>query len=181
MRVVLIAAAAAALLAACSTASTSSTAPSTVGGVPPTSAIAAPPSAAAPSSAPGVVAPPSPVDTSTLSCTDFDMAAAHLTTYYDYAALAINTDNETASIFTRINDALALMTAMAPQCAPKGVAALTAFAPAAAAFQAGYRPGRDPANVTASKAALKTVIAEGAKVWTALGKNPADWDDLSPS
>jgi hypothetical protein len=123
-----------------------------------------------------VVPPPSPVDTATLSCADFDMAAAHLTTYYDYTALAINTNNETPSIFSRINDALALMTAMAPQCAPDGVQALKSFMPAAAEYQAAYRRGRDPGAITTSTTALKAVTAAGASMWPALGKDPSEWD-----
>lgn len=186
MRIAIVAAAAAtALLAACgSSTSTEATSSSVVAATPAASAAASVAATPAATPAPASVAAsaasipaPSPVDTSTLSCTDFVMAAAHLTTYYHYAALAVNTNNQTD--FARINDTLALMNAMAPQCAPDGVDALAAFMPAAAAFQQAYVTGTDPSAVKADTAALAALQPEGEKLYKALGISPDGWSGLA--
>lgn len=153
-------------LSACG--SSSSTPAQPTAPVPAASTAAAAPAAAAPM--------PTSSPTGELSCANFDQEAAHLITYAHYASLNVGTMNDTVPSFADMNEAMGVMTAMAPQCAPKAVEAITALGAAAGAAAAAYKPGDAAADVAADKAALEALKASGVTAWTAMGKDPAAWE-----
>jgi hypothetical protein len=163
------AAVACAFLAACSSstgASSSSTA-----------AVEAAPSIVATSAAPIAAVPmPSSSPTGELTCTSFDQAAAHMLTYAHYASLNVGTNNDTAPTFLDMNEAMGVLTAMAPECAPKAVAAIAAMGVSAGDVAATYKPGDDAAAKAADKAVLEALKVTGLAAWTAMGKDPTAWD-----
>ena len=135
-----------AALSACGSSSSSTTAPS-----------------AQPSSAQPVAAAPMPTSSPTgeLTCTNIDGEAAHLVTYVHYASLNVGTTDDTAPTFADMNEALGVMTAMAPECAPKAVEAIAALGATAGQAAAVYAPGDDVAVKAANKTALEAIKAQG--------------------
>ncbi len=159
--------AACAILAACgsSTSTESSSAPAVAA-----SAVAQPAQAEVP------VPLPSSSPTGELSCANFDMSAAHLVTDAHYASLNTGTNNDTQPSFADMNEAMGVLTAMAPKCAPDAVAAIAALGVAAGETVAAYQSGDDPAAITANKAAIEALKVKGVAAWTAMGQDPAAWD-----
>jgi hypothetical protein len=94
---------------------------------------------------------PSSSPTGELTCTNFNQAAAHMLTYAHDASLNVGTNNDTAPTFLDMNEAMGVLTAMAPECAPKAVGAIAAM------------------GVSAGEVA-------GVAAWTAMGKDPTAWD-----
>lgn len=137
----------------------------------------APVSAATTAAAPVAAAPmPTSSPSGELSCANFDQEAAHLITYAHYASLNVGTMNDTVPTFADMNEAMGVMTAMAPQCAPKAVDAIAALGVAAGAAAAAYQPGDAATDVAADKAALEALKASGVTAWTAMGKDSAGWE-----
>ena len=134
--------------------------------------------ASAVASAPVAAAAPMPTSSPTgaLTCANFDEEAAHLVTYAHYASLNVGTNNDTVPTFGDMNEAMGVLTAMAPECAPKAVDAVAALGVAAGTAAATYLPGDDPTVTAADKAALESLKAAGVAAWTAMGKDPAPWD-----
>ncbi len=113
---------------------------------------------------------------SSMSCTDFDMTAAHLLTYVHYVSLNVGTENSSAGYFSQMKDAVAALDANTAACAPKAAAAVAALGPATSALEAAYKSGKDAAAVAADKAALAAFLVVGKAAWTAMGKDPTIWD-----
>jgi hypothetical protein len=158
-----------AFLAACSS-STGATSSSTA-------AVEASPSIIAASAASIATIPmPSSSPTGELTCTNFDQAAAHMLTYAHYASLNVGTNNDTAPTFLDMNEAMGVLTAMAPQCAPKAVEAIAAMGVSAGEVAATYKPGDDAAAKAADMAVLEALKATGVAAWTAMGEDPTAWD-----
>ena len=146
-------------LAACS---------SSAGSAPATSAVAAAPSTA---SAPAA----SPLATADLTCTDFALAATHLTSRMQIMSANNGTANDPAATFDELAAATDVLTAMAPQCAPDGAADIAAVVSAIDALKAAYRPATDQATVDANRAAILAVAAVGVPAWKKLGIDPTGW------
>ncbi|MBK9739238.1 MAG: hypothetical protein IPO93_06955 [Actinobacteria bacterium] len=161
--------AACALLAACGS-STGAATPS------PAAPEASPASVAEPAQAVVAVPMPSSSPTGELTCGSFDMAAAHFLTYAHYAGLNVGTNNDTTGSFSDMNEAMGILTAMAPECAPDSVEAIAALGVAAGQTAATYKPGDDEAVKAADKAALEELKAKGVVAWDAMGLDPAVWD-----
>jgi hypothetical protein len=160
--------AACAALAACGSSTATSTPSQPPAQASPTAAASAAPVAAVPM--------PTSSPTGELTCTSFDLEAAHLVTYVHYASLNVGTNNDTVPTFTDMNEALGVLTAMAPKCAPKAVEAIAALGTAAGAAAAVYQPGDAAAVKAADKAALEAMKTQGVAAWTAMGKDPAPWE-----
>ncbi len=125
-----------------------------------------------------VAAEPMPTSSPTgdLSCAGFDQEAAHLLTYAHYASLNVGTNNDTVPLFGDLNEAMGVLTAMAPECAPDAVDAIAALGVSAGEVAAVYRPGDDDAVKDANKAVLEGMRATGVLAWEAMGKDPSAWD-----
>jgi hypothetical protein len=163
------------LLAACGS-STGTVATSTPAAPSSPSAVATP-SGPITSAAPVAAVPlPTSSPTGELTCPNFDQAAAHLLTYAHYASLNVGTNNDTGPTFSDMNEAMGILSAMAPECAPKAVDAITALGVSAGDVVATYRPGDDAAAKAADKAVLEAMKVAGVAAWTAMGKDPAAWD-----
>ena len=68
------------------------------------------------------------------------------------------------------------MAAGAPECAPDAVEEIGALTAAAQDAAAAFQPSTDPAAIAAQKEALTALKEAGVVAWTAMGKDPADWD-----
>jgi hypothetical protein len=99
-----------------------------------------------------------------------------LLTYAHYAGLNVGTNNDTTGSFSDMNEAMGILTAMAPECAPDSVEAIAALGVAAGQTAATYKPGDDEAVKAADKAALEELKAKGVVAWDAMGLDPAVWD-----
>jgi hypothetical protein len=145
---------AAALVSACGSASTSS------------------PSAGSPSTA----STSASASAGSMSCTDFDLTAAHLMTYVHYVSLNVGTDNASSGYFAEMKDAVSALDANAAQCAPKASSAMAALRAATSALELAYKPGTDAATISADKAALAAYLVAAKSAWTAMGKDAQVWD-----
>ena len=65
---------------------------------------------------------------------------------------------------------------MLAKCAPDAVEELGALTAAAQDAAAAFQPSTDPAAIAAQKEALTALKEAGVVAWTAMGKDPADWD-----
>jgi hypothetical protein len=78
--------------------------------------------------------------------------------------------------FADMNEALGVMTAMAPTCTPKAVDAIAALGAAAGAAANAYKPGDAAADGAADKAALESLKNAGVDAWKAMGKDTSGWE-----
>jgi hypothetical protein len=119
---------------------------------------------------------PTSSPTGELTCTSFDEEAAHLVTYAHYASLNVGTNNDTVPTFADMNEAMGVLAAMAPECAPKAVDAIAALGTAAGETASVYKPGEDAGVKAADKAVLEALKVKGVAAWQAMGKDPAPWE-----
>jgi hypothetical protein len=141
--------------------------------------VAQAPAAAAPAAeAVAVEAVPMPTSSPTgkLDCANFDQMAARLKQTATYASINVGTNNDTGPAFGDMNEAMGVLTAMAPTCSPDAVAAIAALGAAAGNAAAVYKSGDDPAVIAADKAALTALGTAGKVAWKAMGLDPATWD-----
>jgi hypothetical protein len=169
------------VLAACASGSGTASAPAATVPGPATSAAAPATSAAAAAAATSAAAPapstavavavaaPSPVDTTSLTCKDFDKAAPELVSSLHALAQYLGTDSDPAQNLGELATSMGVLSAMAPQCAPKAVDSLAAMSDAAAIVPGVYDTGKDPAVIEADKKALDDVQAAGLVAWKAMG------------
>lgn len=111
-----------------------------------------------------------------VSCTDVDMAAAKFRTFVHYASLNVGTANDSVPTYGDMAVALGVMAAGAPSCAPDAVEEIDLLTAAAQDAAASFQPSPDPAAIAAQQEALTALKDAGVATWTAMGKNPADWD-----
>lgn len=111
-----------------------------------------------------------------VTCDEVDMAGANVRSYVHYISLSVGTMNDTAPTYGELAAALGVMTAGAPDCAPDAIAEIDALTEAAQGAAATFQPSTDPAAIAAQKAALTMLKDAGMVAWTAMGKDPADWD-----
>jgi hypothetical protein len=123
-----------------------------------------------------VVAAPSPVDTTSLTCKDFDKAAPELVSSLHALAQYLGTDSDPAQNLGELATSMGVLSAMAPQCAPKAVDSLAAMSDAAAIVPWVYDTGKDPAVIEADKKARDDVQAAGLVAWKAMGLDATPWD-----
>jgi hypothetical protein len=130
---------------------------------------------ASPASAPmASVVPVAPIGE--VTCDDFDVAGANLRSYVHYASLSVGTTNDTAPTYGEMAVALGIMQAGAATCAPDAIEEIDALTVAAQDAAASFQPTTDAAAITAQKDALTALKDAGAVAWSAMGKDPADWD-----
>ena len=68
------------------------------------------------------------------------------------------------------------LAAAAPECFPDASDEIDALTVAAQAAAAAFQPSEEPAAVAAQKQALTGLKEAGMVAWTAMGKDPADWE-----
>lgn len=112
-----------------------------------------------------------------LTCTDYRMNAAHMSTFVHYVALNVGTTNDSSTYYPQMDEAMAVLTGMTPTCAPTAVAPMAAFSTAVAELKATTKPGTDAATIAVDKAALAKVRAAGIAAWTAIGMPTAGWEN----
>lgn len=164
----------ASLCAACGS-TNSSQAPSSAASVP---AVASPDGTSPSSSAAASVV------ASDLTCLDFDFAAPRLTTEIKHVGGFVGYTGDGADVQVNLDEAnhqMAILTAKAPDCAPKGVEALAALAAATDVLLVTFKTGDDPAVVAADKAALNDVRSKGIAAWKVMKINPAGWENVFPN
>ena len=111
-----------------------------------------------------------------VTCDDVDMAAANFRTFVHYASLNVGTMNDSAPAYGDMAVALGVLAAAAPDCFPDAADEIEALTVAAQDAAAAFQPSEDPAAIAAQKRALTGAEGRGVAAWTAMGKNPADWD-----
>jgi hypothetical protein len=111
-----------------------------------------------------------------VTCDDVDLAGANVRSYVHYISLSVGTANDTAPTYGEMAAALGVMEAGAPECAPDAVEEIAAMTAAAQDAAAAFQPSTDPAAIAAQKEALTALKEAGVTAWTAMGKDPADWD-----
>jgi hypothetical protein len=93
-----------------------------------------------------------------------------------YLSLNVGTNNDTVPTFADMHEALGVLTAMAPKCAPKAGDAIAALGVAAGETAAVYKPGDDAALKDANKAALVALKDKGVVAWQAMAKDSSGWE-----
>ena len=111
-----------------------------------------------------------------VTCDDVDLAGANVRSYVHYVSLNVGTTNDSAPTYGEMAAALGVMAAGAPECAPDAVEEIGALTAAAHDAAAAFQPSTDPAAIAAQKEALTALKDAGVMAWTAMGKDPADWD-----
>lgn len=165
----------AATLAACGSSAGTASAPASSAAAPASPAAAPTSSAAAPASSAAAPAP-SPLDTASLTCDDFDKAAPTVVSALHALAAYLSSGNDAGPNLGELASGMAVLNAMAPQCAPKAVDALAAMSAAADTVATVYDSGSDPAVIAADKQALDAVKPKGVAAWKAMGLDVAPWD-----
>lgn len=131
------------------------------------------PAGSTPATSAPTEAQPSP---SPSTCADFDMAAAHLSTYWHYLKINLGTDNDEAPTIADMTQAMETLTALAPKCAPKAVKALTKLATTSAVVASTYQTKPDAMQAAAVDEAMAAMQEQGVAAWTAMGISTYAWE-----
>lgn len=168
---------AAVTLVACGSAGGATPATTTAGPTTIPSAPSVPPSPSAPApSVVAVVAAPSPIDTTNLTCKDFDKAAPQVVSALHALAQYLSTSSDAGPNLAELSTGMGVLNGMAPKCAPKAVEALAAMSVASANVAAVYDTGSDPAIIEADKKVLDATKVAGLVAWKAMGLDVTPWD-----
>ena len=111
-----------------------------------------------------------------VTCENVDMVSANFRTFVHYASLNVGTTNDSAPTYSDMGAALGGMAAAAPDCFPDAADEIEALTVAAQDAAAAFQPSEEPAAIAAQKQALTALKDAGVVAWTAMGKNPADWE-----
>jgi hypothetical protein len=122
---------------------------------------------------------PVPSVSAIASCDEVKVAAAHLTTFLHYVALNVGSDNDSSAYFTEMRDTVASLQAAKGVCAGDATVQLAALAAGVETLAAAYQPGTDAATIAKDKAAVLALVPLGKAAFTALGMDPASWDDTA--
>lgn len=122
---------------------------------------------------------PAPSVSALATCDEVKVAAAHLTTFLHYVALNVGSANDSSAYFTEMRDTVASLQAAKGVCQSDATAQLAALAAGIETLAAAYTPGTDAATIAKDKAAVLALVPLGKAAYTALGMDPAPWEDTA--